>query len=92
MATVHELAGRVGGLASWGNTPDRPARTAAARRRAPGSVDYWLARLDAERFAGASVEQKLAAAESARKAYFARLAMKSAKARRRGGHDSDRAT
>lgn len=85
MASVHQLAGRVGGLASWANTPDRPARTAAARRHSPGGIDYHLERLDAARFADATDAQRLAAAEAARRAYFARLALKSAKARRRGG-------
>jgi len=85
MAAIHRAAGRVGGLTSWANTPDRSARTAPARRTAPGEVDYWLARLDPERFADATDEQRLAAAEAARRAYFARLSLRSAAARRRGG-------
>jgi hypothetical protein len=92
MASVHRTAGRVGGLTSWANTADRTARTDPARRRSPGSVDYWLGQLDPERFADATDEQKLAAAEAARKAHFARLALRSAQARRRrakgGGRDA----
>jgi len=75
---------RYGALRSWANTVDRSARTRNARASSPGDVEWHLARLDPERFAGATDAQKLAAAESARKAYFARLAMKSARARRRG--------
>lgn len=84
MSSPHQLAGRYGALKSWGNTPDRAKRTRNARANSPGSVDYWLARLDPELFANASEQQKLDAAEAARKAYFAELAMKSAKARRGG--------
>jgi hypothetical protein len=87
MPSHRQTISRLGGYSSWANTPDRPARTRPARAASPASVEYFLARLDAERFAGATDAQKLAAAESARKAYFARMAMKSAKARRRGGPD-----
>jgi hypothetical protein len=83
--------GRVGALESWSRTPDRTARTAPARHSGPSSIEWHLARLDAELFADATDEQKLAAAESARRAYFARLALKSAKARRCGGPDDGRA-
>lgn len=76
--------GRVGALESWARTPDRTARTAPARRNAPGHVDYWLARLDAELFANASDRDRVAAAESARRAHFQRLAL-NREARRRGG-------
>jgi hypothetical protein len=75
------LAGRIGAYASWAKTEDRSARTAPAReafnRRFEDEVDP---------------ERKLAPevrgqrADAARKAYFARLALKSAQARRdRGG-------
>lgn len=76
--------GRVGALESWARTPDRTARTAPARRNAPGHIDYWLARLDPELFAGASERDRLAAAEAARRAHFQRLAL-NREARRRGG-------
>ena len=88
MGTSRQLAGRIGGLESWANTPDRTARTRPARANSPGAVDYWLAKLDAERFAEATGKQKLDAAEAMRRAYFARLAMASAKSRRRGGDAS----
>lgn len=88
----NRIAGRIGGLMSWANTPDRPARTKNARDAGPGGIEYHLARLDPERFANATQQQKLDAAESMRKAYFARLALASAKARAaRGGDPLDAA-
>lgn len=83
-----QMSGRLGGLRSWANTADRTARTAPGRRAGPASIDYWLARLDPERFAAASGPQRLAAAEAARKAHYATLSLKSAQARRRGGNDA----
>jgi len=81
--TERQQIGRYAGLQSWANTPDRTARTAKARKYSPGDVDYWLARLDPERFADATDAQKLAAADAARRAHFARLALLSAQARAR---------
>lgn len=80
--------GRLAAHTSWANTPDRTARTAAARANSPTSIEYHLARLDAERFAGATDEQRRSAAEAARKAYFQRLALKSAKSRRRSNGEA----
>jgi hypothetical protein len=75
------LAGKFGALKSWANTVDRPARTAPARRDRPASVEYHLARQDPARFADATDEQRLAAAEAARRAWTARS--KTARRRRR---------
>ncbi len=75
---------RYGALQSWANTVDRSARTRNARAASPSDLDWHLARLP-EKFAEATDAQRLAAAEAARKAYYARLALKSAQARRRGG-------
>lgn len=83
MTNQRQTIGRYGGYVSWSRTSDRSARTAAARRAGPGQVDYWLERLDPERFANATEAQRLAAAESARKAWYAQLAFKSAKARKK---------
>jgi hypothetical protein len=80
---VHQEVGRVGGLVSSGNTVDRTARTAPARSAGPGTVTYWLTKLDPERFASATPRQRLDAAEAMRRAHFARLAMKSAQARKK---------
>lgn len=68
---------------SWANTPDRRSRTSAATNAGPQSVQWHMNRLPAA-LAGCPEHDRLAAAESARKAYFARLAFKSAQARKRG--------
>jgi hypothetical protein len=71
------LLGRLGAHASWANTKDRTARTAPAR-----------AALEAKFLAEADGDPDRAA--SLRKAYYARLALKSAQARRKrsGGGDA----
>ena len=81
MPTQRQQIGRAGGLESWARTVDRAARTANGRKAAPSDLEWHLARLDAERFADATEAQKLQAAEAAKKAYYARLAMKSARSR-----------
>jgi hypothetical protein len=85
MPTYRQQIGRYGGHKSWANTSDRSARTAAGRRAGPSSVDCWLDRLDPDRFANATDEQRLAAAIAARKAFYAELSLKSAKARKSKG-------
>jgi len=85
MSTTRQNAGRYGGLKSWANTLDRTARTAPGRSKGPSSIDWHIARLDPGRFANATDAQRLAAAEAGRRAYFAELAMKSARARSHGG-------
>jgi hypothetical protein len=64
------LTAQYGAHLSWANTPDRAARTAPARRG-----------LDARFLAEAGGDPARAA--SLRKAYYARLALKSAQARRK---------
>ena len=71
------LRGQLAAHTSWGNTPDRSARTANGRK---AFEDKCLAEADGD-------PQR---AESLRKAYYARLALKSAKARRL--RSSDRRT
>ena len=79
--------GRIGGLVSWANTADRTRRTQPGR-------DAFLRRfddqVDPER--RLSPQERAKRAEAAKKAYFAGLALKSARARRRGiGQDLDEA-
>lgn len=63
---------------SWAKTPDRSARTAKARQ---AMLDKFELEVDPD---GVLLPQERAKrAESARKAYFARLALKSAQARAR---------
>jgi hypothetical protein len=70
------LRGQVGAHTSWANTTDRTARTANARK---ALEDKFLAEADGDP----------KRAESLRRAYYARLALKSAQARRRrGGGDA----
>lgn len=78
MSDLHRVAGSIGAHESWARTEDRTARTAPAReafnRRFEDQVDPDRALDPAER---------ARRADSARKAYYARLALKSAQARRR---------
>jgi hypothetical protein len=62
---------------SWANTPDRTARTAAARRAADRRFEDQV---DPERTLPPS--ERARRAEHARKAHMYSLALKSAKARR----------
>ena len=74
------LRGQVAAHTSWARTPDRAARTANARKAA---LDRFEREVDPEGTLMPSERARRAA--SARKAYFARLALKSAQARRRRG-------
>jgi hypothetical protein len=64
---------------SWANTPDRSARTAAARRASHHTRFLDQAR---EMHPDASEKQIAEVAESLRKAHYSALALKSAAARR----------
>lgn len=75
---LRTLRSQIAAHESWARTPDRSARTAKARQalleKFEREVDPDNALLPAER---------AKRAESARKAYYLRLAMKSAQARQR---------
>lgn len=62
---------------SWAHTPDRSARTAPARA---ALLARFEAQVDPDRLLPAS--ERVKRAEHARRAYFQRLALKSARARR----------
>jgi hypothetical protein len=68
------LQAKIAAHTSWANTPDRTARTANARKAAE---EKFLTQADGDP----------KRAESLRKAYFATLALKSARARRRRSGD-----
>jgi hypothetical protein len=68
---------------SWQNTSDRSARTANARE---AFLDRFELIVDPE--GSLPVEERRTRAQHARKAYFAKLALKSAQARRKGGDDA----
>lgn len=75
------LIARIGAFTSWANTADRSARTAPARAASPASLDYWERKVDPD--GQLSPADRATRAEFARKAHFARLALKSAQARQR---------
>lgn len=76
------LIGQLAVHASWAKTVDRAARTANARKAA---LDRFEREVDPEGALPPEIRAKMA--EHARKAYFTRLALKSAqaRARRKGG-------
>jgi len=77
--TIRSLRARVAAHQSWAATTDRAARTAPARRAA-------LARFERQVDPEGTLDpvERALRAESAKKAYFARLALLSVEARRRG--------
>lgn len=76
--TERRLRASIAAHTSWARTPDRSARTAPAREAA-------LARFEREVDPDGVLlpQERARRAEHARKAYFQRLALKSARARRR---------
>ncbi len=73
--------GSLGGHIRWSRTVNRSAATRPAREKSPASVAYWLDKLGPE-FNEATDAQRHAAAESAKKAYYARLSLRGVQARR----------
>jgi hypothetical protein len=71
------LRGQIAVHESWARTPDRAARTASARKAA---LDRFEREVDPDGLLLPA--ERAIRAEHARKAYFARLALKSAQARR----------
>jgi hypothetical protein len=74
------LRSRIGAHASWAGTADRSARTAPARKALNDKFDR-----EVDPDGQLTPAERARRAESARKAYFTRLALKSAQARRRAG-------
>lgn len=77
------LRGQIAVHESWARTPDRAARTANARK---AMLDKFERQVDPNGTLAQAERAKRA--EHARKAYFKRLALKSAQARRRRGGGS----
>ncbi len=73
------LRARIAAHASWANTPDPAARTAAARANSLNSVTRWEREIDPDGVLPA--DERTRRAESARRAYMAQLAYRSARAR-----------
>jgi hypothetical protein len=78
--TERRLVGQIGAHNSWARTEDRSARTANGRKT---FLDRFQKQVDPDGKLLPAERARLA--EHARKAYFARLAFKSAQARRRRG-------
>lgn len=80
---LRSLRARMASHTFWANTPDpddRRRHTAKARRNSPVSLEYHLDRVPDHI---TDPQARLRAAESAHKAYMARLAYASARARAR---------
>ena len=71
-------AARIAAHESWARTPDRAARTAAAR----SGLQAKFEREARERFPGATGRQIADAADAARRAHYARLSAAGVAARR----------
>jgi hypothetical protein len=74
------LRSQIAAHESWAHTPDRTARTANARK---AMLDKFERRVDPD--GKLTPAERAKRAEHARKAYFKRLALKSAQVRRRRG-------
>ncbi|MEV6226880.1 hypothetical protein AB0L88_03165 [Saccharopolyspora shandongensis] len=72
------LRSRIGAHVSWANTGDRSARTAPARQK---FLDRFEREVDPDGVLPA--QERARRADHARKAYFARLALRSAAVRRK---------
>lgn len=72
------LRARIASYESWSRTPDRTARTQAAR---DAFRDSFLTKVDPN--GELSLEERQKRADAARKAHYARVAFKSVQARRR---------
>lgn len=72
------LCSQIGAHESWARTEDRSARTAPARK---AMLDKFERQVDPD--GKLTPAERAKRAENARKAYFSRLALKSAQARRR---------
>lgn len=78
--TERSLRGQIAAHESWAKTENRPGRTANARK---AMLDKFEQQVDPEGLL--TPTERAQRAEHARKAYFKRLALKSAQARRRRG-------
>jgi len=79
LSTPRQIIGSIGAHESWSRTADRTARTAPGRR---AFLERFERQVDPEGALPSAERAKRA--EHLRKAYFQRLALKSAAARRRG--------
>lgn len=78
--TPGQIIGSIGAHESWARTEDRTARTANGRR---AFMERFENEVDPDR--KLTPGERARRAEHAKKAYFQRLALKSAQSRSRGG-------
>jgi hypothetical protein len=77
-----KLRAEIAAEESWAQTEDRPARTAPARM---AFLDKFEKQVDPDN--QLSPAERAKRAEHTRRAHFKRMALKSVRARRRGGND-----
>lgn len=75
------LRAQIGAHTMWSRVEDRTQRTAKMRAASPGQIDYWMKKIDPDE--RMSYPDRLKRAESAKRAHFLSLSLKSAEARRR---------
>jgi hypothetical protein len=80
-ANARRTRAELGAHTQWSKEQDRTARTAAARENSPSSLKYHEKLVDPNGVLLPAERRKRAV--NSRKAYFARLQLKSAQARRR---------
>ncbi|MFC9765609.1 hypothetical protein [Rhodococcus jostii] len=85
--TERTLIARLAAHESWARTPNRSARTAPARR---ALMERFEREVDPN--GELSPQERAHRAEHARKAYFTRLALKSARSRRKAAENARAAT
>ncbi len=78
--TERSVNASIAANARWSREPSRSRATAAARAAGPGSIDYWLTKVDPDRqMSGAD---RVKAAENARREFYQRLGKTGRKARK----------
>lgn len=79
------LIGRYGAHKKWSEY-DPVEGTEPARAAGPGRIDYWLQQVDPD--GKLPEKERLRRAESAKKAHYTDLALRSVEARRKGRSDA----
>jgi hypothetical protein len=78
--TERSVNASIAANARWAKEPSRSRATAAARANGPGSIDYWLNKVDPD--GRMAPDDRVKAAENARRAFYQRLAKQGRKARK----------
>ena len=66
--------------ARWSREPSRARATAPARAKGPGSLDYWMPRVDPDE--QMTYADRVRAAENAKREFYQRLAKQGRKAKK----------